>query len=268
MTANQIAYQANLIQQENYAAQRAETERHNKEIERIEDDKNAIQSTLGAMADQRAKEELQFKKDVQAKLQERSIANEERRTEIDQELADIKYLEETRLRWYNDETVKLSQRDQELTKEKLDLQRDFQEFQKSAKWNELGLTEQQIAIQNKNVEYQHWDRVESNAVARDSYVSQRNLDWVEFMWNKQYQQQYLANARNVAEWNYSISQRDLQLKQEQWETQRKYYNAQTFNYIVTPFVGRNGLVSGAMEGIKLFNGFVTPAAKAAKLLFK
>lgn len=282
MTSNQIAAEANMIQKEmnewsmeHNTKIAEETKRHNQEMEVLQANAVAAQEHGNQIQENWNRWQQQWQQDYQAKFSELQIANEERKTDIQAQLAN---LEERRV--IAEEAYKAAQEAnltymQGIAADQLALDEGFKQWQIEMGNKNYELNEFQAKVKAKEVEYQYAVQHEQNVNTRNWQIAQNTYNYALLNWEREKTTRQLQNALLLGNYNYEIGKANVNIAQQNLDLYSKKVTAENFQSYASGLFGKSGIIPGTMEtvssGIKLFGGFAngkTAIKVAEALLFK
>jgi hypothetical protein len=264
-----------------------ETTRHNTEMEDLERERNRYQEQLADAQTEWYKFQAHWKSEYEAKYKEWELALEEDKLRIQDELMQLQDRKQRTDADYQNriataETLKAQTAEFAAQKEA-----EFKDWTKSKEWAQLGLSGYQLAIKEKEIEFQrsiqHEQNLfnyeigkERNQIAKDFNVAKIDFDYVNLLTQREQFNANLAWQKEYSNLNLAYQYANLDFAKYQYDTTgQKLQKAQSFNLISGGIVGRDGYVgtifNGLDFGIKLGGAYGTSksAIKVAEaLLFK
>lgn len=262
MTANQIAAEGNRIQREVAQRQQDEINRHNKAVEDIQSEQNRLTAEANDIQQEWNKFQMHWKTEYEDKYRQWELSNEDEKILIQWEL---QQLEERKVLTDEDYKRRMATTNELLAAEEMkrtELTKEFQEFQKSAKWAELGLTERDLAIQQKRIEYEHADRHEenlirnraneinarSNQIAENFNIARMDYQWANLNWEREKLNKMISRDYGVATYQFDIQKLNYDLAKKRYEEiDKKLSNAQAFQSYAGGLFGKSGVIPGTFE---------------------
>jgi hypothetical protein len=280
MTANQIAAESNRIQKEVADRQQTEINRHNTAMEDLEQQKVATAQEANDIQRFWNDFQIQWKKDYEAKWREWELSQGDERLRLQDELQNLDKFKAETDATYKDRLASNQEYLASLEKRRLDLDAEFKQFQESAKWAELGLTEKDQAIRRKQLEYDYSLRHEYNLIQSNFNTAQMDYKWASMNWEREQFNRRLAQDYSIAMNTYDLRAQELDLNYQRLSLDQKNSAAQRFNLITSGLFGKSGIIPGTMysinQGFGLIGGsyeqkkttkLAKTAAEAAAALF-
>lgn len=279
MTSNQIAAEANRIQERqnewvrNHNDEvREETRRHNEAME--ENSRQQVRATEHANTIQENwnRWQQQWQEQYTAKYKEYELAQEDKKIAIQQDLA---WMEERKadaeIAYKAAQEANLAYM-QGLASEQLELDKAFKTWQKEIGEKNYQLNSFEAAVKAKQVEYDYSVRHEQNVIARDFNVASMDHKWALLNWEREKTNAQLANQLQIANYTYEIGKSNIEIAKQNLELYRKQVRAQNFASYSSGLFGRSGIVPGTFEtgknviDILPFGGFAN--GKTQKQIFE
>lgn len=282
MTSNQIAHEANVIQQqanewlkEHNSEVRQETVRHNQEMERLQENQTNAVEHGNRIQEAWNKWQQQWQQDYQAKWREYELAQEDEKIAIQE---DLRWLEDRKVT--AEESYKSAQEAnlvymQGIARDQLELDQSFKEWQKTFSQKQFELNEFQAQVKNKEVEYQYAAQHEQNVNTRNWQIAQNTYNYALLNWEREKQSRSLQNALTLGYLQYNINQANVDIANQNLEIYKKRAAFENFQSLSSGLFGKSGIIPGTVESFTSFipviggisNGKITKSVAEA-ILFK
>lgn len=270
MTANQIALRNTYIQQEIAENQLAETERHNQAVEDIQNEGNRLKQLEIDNYNTWKERDTQITKEYNDNYLKYLNRTEDNKQYWEAWHWDIEQRKVSNDKLFKDETIRIQDMMAQNESEKNRIQEEWNHLVGSQRWEEIGLSREDLALRSKAIEYENAWRHESNEIARNKYVAEMDRSWAQLNWERE--QLNLQQSLNwkIANLQTGIREKELEFQFNKfYESELPLSKSQKFSNYITPFIGRNGLPGVVSSVGPVISGLAGPAPiRAFNALFK
>lgn len=282
MTANQIAFaQAQTQKQvaewskEHNDEFRAETKRHNVEMEKLQENAVNAQEHGNRIQENWNRWQQQWQEEYQAKWREYELAQEDRKIDIQNELVRLEDRKVTA-----EESYKAAQEAnliymQGIASDQLALDQSYKDWSKQFQEKQYELNEFQARVRDKEVEYNAAMQHEQNIIASNRNIQQQDYNYALLNFEREKMNRSLANQYDIAVLNYDINKQNVLIQQQNLELYKKKVTAENFSSYSSGLFGKSGIIPGTAQTVSAFipviggidNGKITKKVAEA-ILFK
>lgn len=263
MTSNQIAFESAMIQKqanewlaEHNSEMREETQRHNKEMETLQQNAINAQEHGNRIQENWNKWQEQWNRDYQAEFKKQELANEEERIAIQEKLAKLEELKtNAQVSYQAAQEANLTYM-QGIASDQLALDTSFKEWQKEFSAKQYELNEYQAQVRNKEVEYNKAMQHEQNIIASNRNIMTNTYNYALLNWEREKTNRSLENALAIGRLNYLVGMENVNISKENLKLYEKKVKAENFQSYSSALFGRSGIVPGTTDSFSKIIPFV------------
>jgi hypothetical protein len=263
MTSNQIAFEAAMIQKQanewlkqHNDEYRAETRRHNQEMESLQENAVKAQEHGNKINEDWNRWQQQWMQDYQAKYREYELAQEDKKIAIQEELARLEDRKVTA-----EESYKAAQEAnlvymQGIASDQLNLDKAWKDYEKQLSTKQFELSEFQAKVKNKEVEYTRAMQHEQNLINANRNIQIQDYNYALLNWEREKFNKSLNNQYVLARLNYDVGMKNVEVQQRNLELYQKKVTAENFQSYASGLFGKSGIIPGSVESVSKFMPFL------------